>query len=507
MQQQRKMRRLFCALTALFLCVLIPLIYLAPVQATGGTPTGSGTSIDPYRIATLGHLVWLQSYLADAAHTGGSGQYFRQTADIDLASIGDWTPLGHGVSGGFRGTYDGQGYQIQNLKIVIANEDESGLFSVNSGKITGLGVTSVLISGGLTTDSQVGALAGINKGTIERCWSTGTISSAADATGGLVGQMTTGDSAFGITLKNAYSRVEIINSTAAQSTEIGGLIGELTTGTVTNCYSTGNVDSNATSSNSRFSGGFAGEVKTSAVAVNVFSTSIVDNGLDRLYHSGLTGQLGGSLTYAQTTSAVAIKNSLAGAVSSHILTSVTSPAATLISFKSLAYYSGTTWNADDPWDFASVWTIDSAINDGFPTLLAQQVSEPASTETTTAATTTAATTSTPTESTTAATTSTPTETTTAATTTIATTPAPTTASTVTAATTTATAPAESVDITRSGEDLVMPEVDDTEEEAVASPEIPATGEAEMLLYATFSFILIIAGALLLIPFYVNKNRK
>ena len=396
MQQQRLLSRLFGALIGLAFGLTVICLGLSPAHAAS-VATGSGTLDSPYIISSLHDLQWLQGYLADAINDGGFGQYFRQTADIDLSSISDWTPLGQSASG-FRGSYDGQGYIVSQMKIQISAENNSGLFAVNNGTIVGLGVTDVVIAGGLTSDQQVGALAGTNKGTIQRCWATGTIATAARGTGGLVGLMTTGTGTVPIALTDSYSRVDITNPTASASTYVGGLVGDLAAGTVRNSFATGIVDTNATGSNSRFSGGLAGEIKSAATVVNSFSTSLVDGGLDALFHSGLAGQLGGSLTFAQTTAANDVKNVLTGGFASDIRTGVS-----LNTFKTSSYFTDAVngWSSAYPWDFSAVWTISATENDEFPTLIAQRVDALASLETTTTSTTIADTVSTTTTSTTA----------------------------------------------------------------------------------------------------------
>lgn len=398
MQQQTLLSRLFCALIGLVFITTILSTGFSPVRAATVAPAGSGTSASPFLISNLQDLQWLQEYLANAANDGGYDKHFRQTADIDLGTIADWTPLGQSASG-FRGSYDGQGYAISHLKIVISAESNSGLFAVNNGTIVGLGVVDVAITGGLTTDQQVGALTGSNKGTIQRCWATGSIATAALATGGLVGQMTTGIATVPITLTDSFSRVDITNPTVSVNSHVGGLVGDVAAGFVRNSYATGIVDTNATRNDWDFSGGLAGEIKSSATAVNCFSTSLVDGGLDTKYHSGLAGQLGGSLTYAQTTAAKAVYNALSVSTFSDIRTG-----RALNTFKTSSYFTdtGSGWSSAYPWDFTAVWTISATANDGFPTLRAQRVSPPVETEATTTAST--ATTSSTTASTTTATT-------------------------------------------------------------------------------------------------------
>ena len=79
--------------------------------------SGSGTYEDPYEIATASDV----ADLATAVNGGASqsGVYFLQTADIDLSSFGNFTPIGS-ASAPFAGNYDGDGYILSNLTITAS---------------------------------------------------------------------------------------------------------------------------------------------------------------------------------------------------------------------------------------------------------------------------------------------------------------------------------------------------------------------------------------------------
>lgn len=102
---------------------------------TGVAPTaGDGSQGSPYQIATLENLIWVQEQTA-GTDNWSENKFFEQTADIDLISIDNWTPIGTGNPGGsspvfnrsFRGTYDGANFSIRNLRINRDNEYQ-GLF-------------------------------------------------------------------------------------------------------------------------------------------------------------------------------------------------------------------------------------------------------------------------------------------------------------------------------------------------------------------------------------------
>lgn len=92
-----------------------------------------------------------------------------QTADIDLAEIDDWTPIGNDVSPSynkFQGIYNGNGYTISNLKI-RSGETDKGLFGHVTGKdsstpavLTGIHLRNVDIDVSHNSNIYCGAIAG-----------------------------------------------------------------------------------------------------------------------------------------------------------------------------------------------------------------------------------------------------------------------------------------------------------------------------------------------------------
>ncbi len=198
--------------------------------ADGTQPTGSGTSLDPYQVSTLDHLLWIST------NSVSWGSYFEQTADIDASATSGWnagagfSPIGVEADW-FWGSYDGQNHTISNLYINLSGTDYIGLFGfINDASIHNLGVTNVDITG----QNNVGGLVGSNsiaEFTVSNCYSTGSVS-GTDGVGGLVGE-------------NSYSTVSNSYSSASVSGNdyVGGLVGINTNNsTINNCYSTGSVN-------------------------------------------------------------------------------------------------------------------------------------------------------------------------------------------------------------------------------------------------------------------------
>lgn len=162
-----------------------------------------------------------------------SGQTVYLCADIDLGGA-SWTPIGDSNwvdDNGFQGTFDGQGHKIANFKVSISirgtgtSADQSypisGLFGLNRGVIKNLYVLGADIyanSKGLGNDSFAGAIAGINRGTINNCCVSNSTISAHDSY-----SYTTASNnacAGGITGCNYDSNFSVINSNVNENVSI-----------------------------------------------------------------------------------------------------------------------------------------------------------------------------------------------------------------------------------------------------------------------------------------------
>jgi hypothetical protein len=205
---------------AAILCMLlaIPTVpaFRAPVaQAAAGVAdfAGEGTEDNPYLISTPQDL-----YRLRLVYQNYPFKYFRQTANIDLSGYANddggkgWEPIAWMANYGppFQAYYDGGGYEITGLTINRPNDPAVGLF----GEIGYYGVVAnVHISGGSISGYQmVGAIAGVNYGTILNSSSSATIHGIAEV-GGLVGQNQ------GVISSSAAS------ATLNGSSEVGGLVG------------------------------------------------------------------------------------------------------------------------------------------------------------------------------------------------------------------------------------------------------------------------------------------
>jgi hypothetical protein len=141
-----------------------------------------------------------------------------------------WQPIiGSGGKPPFTGTFDGQGYEIRDLFINLPGKGYVGLFSKvgEGGTIENVG----MVDADVTATAFIGALVGLNAGSVSKCYSTGTFT-GDDRVGGLIGQND------GI-VSSSYS-----TGNATSDSGAGGLMGA-NTGTVDNSYSTGDVAANS----------------------------------------------------------------------------------------------------------------------------------------------------------------------------------------------------------------------------------------------------------------------
>lgn len=283
-----------------------------------------------YTIKTARGLAWVAyvtNYVTNGdncpANAGFEGCIVKLGNDISLAQsdgssdgVVTWIPIGVLSDCPFLGTFDGNNHVVTGL--TVTRYLSVGLFGYvgsidnetkKAGTICNLGVD------GANVDGQVyaGALVGKLFGTMEKCWSSGSVkvtspteipygnvaaASASDnsdysdtsneeAAGGLVGEATDGS-----TISNCYSTAEV----SALCT--GGIVGVLH-GTLEYCYATGKVTSSS-ETNSGPAGGICGFVSDGSIINNCIAMNvdgITGNTTGRIWGQG---SITGSSNYAST---------------------------------------------------------------------------------------------------------------------------------------------------------------------------------------------------------------
>jgi hypothetical protein len=199
---------------------LAALILAGILLASGATAFegGSGSSDDPYQIATCQQLQDMQNDLS---------AYYELVEDVDCSgfiysSVGD-------SSNQFTGVLDGQGYTVEKLEINEGSSDDVGLIGYlgSGGEVNDIGVVDVDITG----EYFVGGLVGVNSGSVSQSYSKGSIGGSADEVGGLVGRNSGGS------VSESFS-----TGSVSGSGNVGGLVGSNFDGSVSSSYSTGSVD-------------------------------------------------------------------------------------------------------------------------------------------------------------------------------------------------------------------------------------------------------------------------
>ncbi len=307
----------------------LPFLSLQGYTSYGQVPAGSGTSQDPYLIASLDNLYWLSQTKS------AWGSSFEQTADIDASSTSTWSngegfsPIGTSTSN-FTGSYDGQGHTMSSLTINKPTQDHVGLFGYTSGSaaISNL----VLASPEITGNADVGAFVGIGGGqSIDNCAGTGvSVTGNGDNVGGVIGYC---DGPLSMT--GVHTTGSVTQNPSASSSGTGGLVGRTGSGgtaTITSCSSTATVQGNedtgglvgymasgsidgchqgtgTVSSSSPNRGGLVGQAGTIEIS-NSYSTGPISADSENAdYAGGLVGRVD-SITISQSYSTGSISGGI-----------------------------------------------------------------------------------------------------------------------------------------------------------------------------------------------------
>ena len=186
-----------------------------------------------FQVATLADLVAIRT----AVNGGNSllNKNFYMTADIDLSSIANWTPIGYKASSSyaFAGSFHGMGYTISNLTINVAGLGidgltTAGLFgSTESGTISWIVLSNPKVTGFVDEDPALagfeygtGAIVGVANNTVQSCLVVGDEASYVKGSanvGGVVGHT-------GSFIKCSENDGVAV-STVGEYANVGGIVG------------------------------------------------------------------------------------------------------------------------------------------------------------------------------------------------------------------------------------------------------------------------------------------
>lgn len=277
----RRISRIFSTTLMMFVVFM-----LLAIPAWAEFAGGSGTSEDPYLVATAEQLNNVRNHLLD--------NHFLQIADIDLG-VAPWNE-GEGwapISGFSRGDFNGQGYTISNLTI-NRSAGGMGLFgTVNAGTLRNIHLRDVQV---FSSGSRVGGLAaqfGFGS-SVENSSVTGQIT-GNDAVGGVVGYADGGGGGRFARLHNVYADVVV----HGEGEYVGGLVGQSGNNLgiiIRHSYSTG------TMTGDQYVGGLSGNLQSHLGSIADSYSHAAVTGND--YVGGLVGVSQGNIARCFSTGRV-----------------------------------------------------------------------------------------------------------------------------------------------------------------------------------------------------------
>jgi hypothetical protein len=174
------------------------------------------------------------AYAVNSGENQFSGKTLYLENDIDL-KYRQWLPIGGNLPDqnnniSFRGSFDGQGHKIKNLRVTTSRY-YVGFFGSMNGTLRNLGIHNGIVKGYRIGGGLVGSFTG----TMEHCYSNATVLCDI-AAGGLAGMMGK------VNISNCFHRGSV---SAASFSYAGGIVGYFsgssTGSTVDHCYHVGTV--------------------------------------------------------------------------------------------------------------------------------------------------------------------------------------------------------------------------------------------------------------------------
>lgn len=368
----------------------------APPSTNCPSPSAPPLAAGIYTVSTAGQLqyVWETDTTWDDTIVLAS--------DISMGGSCIWSQ-GIGTSGNaFIGTFDGQGHSVTGMAVYAPGDNEVGFFGFASDavirdmRLIGVDVTgsrtvgglvgqaeSSVISGVVTsgdveaTDYRAGGLVGLLRSSeVRQSGATGDITSASATiyegeVGGLIGLADAYGSVPVVSVEHSFAKGDVTVTTGAvRSYAVGGLIGYLSSPSqVVDSYAWGDVNGDG---RAYALGGLIGQAFVNAT----------DDSIDRTYAIGaiqLAFSDAGGLVGDNSVSA-AIADSLWDVDTSGISSSQGGTGATTAAMTNFQTYDDSGWVIVNGWQSfnppTAVWGICSQVNDGYPFLLWEYMSNP-----------------------------------------------------------------------------------------------------------------------------------
>ncbi|MCL2164311.1 MAG: S8 family serine peptidase [Oscillospiraceae bacterium] len=320
---------------------------------------GDGSPENPYRISSPQQL--------DSVRKNLNASYML-TNDIDLASWGDWEPIGNS-SNPYMGIFSGNRHVIKNMTVTKgttgSNNYYAGLFGyISDSQIKDLGLVNCKVvnsvnSGTNTRGVLGGGIAGhVLSSTITNCYVIGNITTSST-----IGAVGAGGIASVISL-SSVSNCYYVGNVSAQITRVphhalvGGIVGDARSSSIINCYAIGNLSANSLTDN--YVGGIVGSA--SAPFNSAISTLTNCYYVGNIVAGKTVGGILGSLGNPNSASNCYYPDSISSGIGAKGGFTVVSDILPLT--ESQLRQQSTYAN----WDFTNVWAIDPVINYGYPYL-------------------------------------------------------------------------------------------------------------------------------------------
>ena len=200
----------------------------AEQAAAADAPEGDGSRDNPYQLGDAAALFWF----AQAVNGGQAELCAVLTNDVDLAGA-DWTPIGN-LSKRFKGTFDGNGYTVKDLK--VSGQENAGLF----GYAEDATIQNVIVQGSVSGTSSAGGVAGYIRGQtrILNCGNEASVTCSGNYAGGIAGQAGVYGSVN--TISGCYNTADV--TAEGTGSRAGGILGyDGGAAVLSDCYNTGDV--------------------------------------------------------------------------------------------------------------------------------------------------------------------------------------------------------------------------------------------------------------------------
>ena len=188
------------------------------------------------------------------------GYTIKLTKNLDLNGI-EWTPIGtKGTSNVFKGTFDGNGATISNLKI------SGGSYVALFGETSGAAIKNLTVTGEVSGEDVAGIVAKATDTTITNCVNKVNVTATAGKAAGI-------SASFGGTITKCENRGTVVTAAAQPA---GGLVAWCNAAVIENCHNYGAVTAGDHGAlDSAQAGGLCGNLAAGSTIKNCSNSAVI----------------------------------------------------------------------------------------------------------------------------------------------------------------------------------------------------------------------------------------